>query len=217
MKTKQIINLFLTFFLLCGFMKIDAQDKSKGKFTGDFTIPKEYTSKPIEQPDQTIGYAVGLGFENDFKDVSYCAGVEYLKRISDKKSDTYFGGEISYLGTSFNDFKTNTIMVGPKIQIHTPISQSGDAQWVNGIKGDYLFGNQKNNGFTDKITGIKASIYSGFNIQLNKKTSVGIEFPVFTWEDIKIKPENGNDYEVDGTSLLLNKGNPIKFSLRHSF
>jgi len=173
--------------------------------------------EPIKQPDQTIGYTAGIGFSNDFEEVSYCAGVEYLKRISDKKSDTYLGGGVSYGGTSFNGFKTSTIMIGPKIQIHTPITPSGETQWVNGIKGYYSFGNRKNNGYTDKTTGIEASIYSGFNIQINKKTSIGIEFPVFTWEKIKIKPENGNDYEVDGTSLLLNKGNPLKLSLRHRF
>ncbi len=172
---------------------------------------------PLEQPDQTIGYNVGLGFQNDFEDVSYCAGVEYLKRISDKKSDTYIGGGISYIGTSFNDFKTSTVMVGPKVQIHTPISHSGDTQWVNGLKGYFMFGNQKNGNLKDKTSGVEASIYSGFNIQLNKKTSIGVEFPVFTWEKIKIKPEVGADYEVDGTSLLLNKGNPLKLSIRHSF
>lgn len=174
-------------------------------------------TEPISQPDQTIGYNVGLGFQNDFEDVSYCAGVEYLKRISDKKSDTYVGGGISYLGTSFNDFKTNTVMVGPKIQIHTPISHSGDTQWVNGLKGYYMFGNQKNGGFKDNTSGIEASIYSGFNIQLNEKTSIGVEFPVLTWENLKIKPEMGGDYEIDNTSLLLNKGNPLKLSIRHSF
>lgn len=173
--------------------------------------------EPIEQPDQTIGYNIGFGFQNDFEDISYCGGVEYLKRISDKKSDTYFGGGISYLGTSFNDNKTNQVMVGPKIQIHTPISHNGDTQWVNGFKGYYSFGNQKNNTYTDKTTGIELSLYSGFNIQLNEKAAVGIEFPVITWDKIKIKPEIGADYEFDNTSLLLNKGNPVKLSLRYKF
>ena len=126
---------------------------------------------PIEQPNQTIGYTAGVGFQNDFEEVSYCAGVEYLKRISDKESDVYFGGGISYLGTSFNETTTNQFMVGPKIQIHTPITPSEEVQWVNGFKGYYSFGNRKNNGYTDNTTGIELSLYSGFNIQLNEKSS----------------------------------------------
>jgi hypothetical protein len=172
---------------------------------------------PIELPDQTIGFTGGLGFENDFEEISYCFGVEYLKRISDKKCDTYLGGGISYGGTSFDGNKTNVLMGGPKIQWHTPINQNGDTQWVNGIKGYYMVGNQKNSDYEDKLSGVELGIYSGFNIQVNKKTSFGIEFPVFTWDKIKYKPENGNDYEIDGTSLLLNKGNPLKLSIRHSF
>jgi hypothetical protein len=183
---------------------------------GDIPEDASYT-EPISQPDQTIGYNVGFGFENDFEDISYCAGVEYLKRISDKKSDVYFGGGVSYLGTSYNETTTNQFMVGPKIQIHTPITPSEEVQWVNGFKGYYSFGNQKNNGYTDKTTGIELSLYSGFNIQLNEKAAVGIEFPALTWDKIKIKPEMGADYEFDNTSLLLNKGNPIKLNLRYNF
>ena len=185
---------------------------------GDIPEDASYVDPmPISQPDQTIGYTAGLGFENDFEEVSYCVGGEYLKRISDKKSDIYVGGGISYLGTSYNDNKTNQVMIGPKIQIHTPITLSKEVQWVNGFKGYYSFGNRKNNGYTDKTSGIELSLYSGFNIQLNEKAAVGIEFPVITWDKIKIKPEMGTDYEVDGTSLLLNKGNPVKLSLRYKF
>ena len=50
-----------------------------------------------------------------------------------------------------------------------------------------------------------------------KKAAVGIEFPVITWDKIKIKPEMGTDYEFDNTSILLNKGNPVKLSLRYKF
>jgi hypothetical protein len=172
---------------------------------------------PMPMPDQTIGYSAGLGFQNDFEEISYCFGAEYLKRISNKKCDTYLGGGISYEGTSFDGNTTNLLMGGPKIQWHTPINQNGDTQWVNGFKGNYMIGNQKNGDYKDKLSGIQAGIYSGFNIQLNEKTSVGIEIPVFTWEKIKIKPEMGTDYEFDGTSLLLNKGNPAKINFRFRF
>lgn len=172
---------------------------------------------PMSQPDQTIGYTAGIGFSNDFEEVSYCAGVEYLKRISNKKSDTYLGGGVSYGGTSFDGYTTSRVMVGPKIQIHTPITPSGETQWVNGFKGYYSFGNRENNGYKDKTSGVELSLYSGFNIQLNEKTAVGIEFPIITWDKLTIKPENGSDYEVDNTSLLLNKGNPLKLNLRYRF
>ena len=172
---------------------------------------------PVELPDQTIGFTGGLGFENDFEEISYCLGAEYLKRISDKKCDTYLGGGISYEGTSFDGNTTNLLMGGPKIQWHTPINQNGDTQWVNGFKGNYMIGNQKNGDYKDKLSGVELGIYSGFNIQINKKSAIGLEFPVITWEKIKIKPELGTDYEIDGTSLLLNKGNPLKLSFRHSF
>lgn len=172
---------------------------------------------PVELPDQTIGYSAGIGFENDFEEISYCFGAEYLKRISDKKCDTYLGGGITYGGSSFDGNTTNLLMGGPKIQWHTPINQNGDTQWVNGFKGNYMIGNQKNGDYKDKLSGIELGIYSGFNIQLNEDSAIGIEFPVITWDKIKYKPEMGADYEVDGTSLLLNKGNPLKLSFRHSF
>lgn len=168
-------------------------------------------------PNQYIGATAGVGFEQDFEEVSVCIGAEYGYKLgqSPKGTGFYVGGEAHLGTTSFMDFSRTWIGVGPQVQAFTPISQFGDTQIVNEIEGLLLFGSQENNGVKDDITGFSIGLNTGVNIIISDKWSVGVEIPVLTHQSLTISPENGGEeFTVENTRLLINKNNPATVSFR---
>ncbi|MDG5491045.1 hypothetical protein [Psychroserpens sp. SPM9] len=169
-------------------------------------------------PDQTIGFGIGAGFAQDFEETTFCVFGEYLYQLnSSDDQGWYIGAEASYQHTSFGDFSSSVIKGGPKLQYNFAATPSQETQFVVGIMANYATGSNDNNGFKDDFTGLIGCAYSGVNIRICEDWSVGGQFPIFIYESFTFKPESGGEFEVDGTSLFINKDNPFKIVVRHSF
>ncbi|MEW4922290.1 hypothetical protein [Algibacter sp. 2305UL17-15] len=169
-------------------------------------------------PDQSIGGGAGFGATQDFEDISYCVFAEYLKRINyGSDNGLYWGLEGSYSNLSFNDASSNRFNIGTKLQYHIPATPSQQTQFVAGIMGSYNFGTNDNGFSKDDVSGIIACVYGGINIRVCEDWSFFCQFPVFIYETFTFKPESGGEFKTDGTSLLLNKDNPVKLGLRYHF
>lgn len=169
-------------------------------------------------PDQYIGGGAGFGAAQDFDEISYCLSAEYLKKITYGSDDSawYVGAEAGYSGWSFNDSSSNRIKIGPKLQYHNGITPSGQTQIVAGIMGNYNFGTTDNGFSKDDITGIVACAYGGVNIRVCENWSLFGQFPIFIYESTTFKSDSG-EFKTDGTSLLINKDNPLKLGVRYKF
>ncbi|MBN4070614.1 outer membrane beta-barrel protein [Olleya sp. AH-315-F22] len=167
-------------------------------------------------PEQTFGFGAGVGFANDFDETTFCLSAEYLRKLgSTENCGLYLGGEATYENSSFNGFKTSTFMLGPKIQYNTPITPSKQTQFVAGVMAQYEFGKIDNNGFNEDVTGIDLCLYSGFNIRVSEKWSIGAQFPILNYEKLTFKSDNG-EFKADNTTLAINKNNPLKIFTRRS-
>ncbi|TBN03987.1 hypothetical protein EYD45_08210 [Hyunsoonleella flava] len=192
-----------------------------GEKQKDRPISSEPKTEDINNlmPDQYIGGGVGFGATQDFEEISYCFFAEYLKKITYGSDDYawYAGIEAGYSGWSFNDSNSNRIKIGPKLQYHTALTPSKQTQFVAGIMGNYNFGTTDNGFSIDDVTGIVACAYGGVNIRICENWSVFGQFPVFIYESTTFKSESGGEFKTDGTSLLINKDNPLKLGVRFNF
>ncbi|WP_203256574.1 hypothetical protein [Hyunsoonleella ulvae] len=170
-------------------------------------------------PEQYIGGGVGIGAQQDFEEISYCVSAEYLKKLTYGSDENawYVGAEVGYSGWSFNDSKSNRIKIGPKLQYHTAVTPSKQTQLVVGLMGNYNFGTNDNGFSKDDVTGIVGCAYGGVNIRVCENWSLFGQFPVFIYESTTFKSEAGGEFKTDGTSLLLNKDNPLKLGVRYKF
>ncbi|WP_299223485.1 hypothetical protein [uncultured Psychroserpens sp.] len=223
MNTKKIITLI---GVICLFIcETNAQRGKKRGLSNSVSAisaedlgEREFISVDELIQKQTIGLAVGAGFGQDFKESTLCFSLEYLRQInsSDKKG-LYVGAEATYETTSFEEFSSNTLKFGPKIQYNTPITPSQETQLAVGLMGNFATGNNDNNGFEDDFTGLILCAYTGVNIRVSTQWSVGVQLPVFIYEDYTFEPEMGDEFSLDNTTLLVNKNNPAKIVVRHSF
>ncbi len=170
-------------------------------------------------PKQTIGVAVGAGFTQDFDETTFCVSAEYLRRIhiSETNKGWYAGVEATYENSSFNDFKSNRFVGGPKLQYNLPITPSQETQFTAGLMTNYTTGTNDFSGFEETFNGFIGCIYGGINIRVNEDWSVGGQFPILVYESLTFEPESGGEFKVDGTSLLVNKSNPLKIFVRKRF
>ncbi|WP_204344537.1 hypothetical protein [Psychroserpens algicola] len=169
-------------------------------------------------PDQTIGFGAGVGFGQDFEETTFCLFGEYLYQLnSSEEKGWYIGAEASYQHTSFGDFSSSVIKGGPKLQYNFAATPSQETQFVVGIMANYATGSNDNNGFKDDFSGLIGCAYGGINIRICEDWSVGGQFPIFIYESFTFKPESGGEFEVDGTSLFINKDNPFRIVIRHTF
>lgn len=197
--------------------KVEEKDKRSG-----YLLP--------ETPQQYVGFGLGLAFENDFQETTFCAGAEYMIRVAQPGNDhLYVGAAATYQTSSFSDFNRNGFQIGPKIQYNTPVSATGETQWTNGIKGFYSFGNDDGPGFETSYNGFEVCLYTGFNIPLSDNLAIGIDIPVLNYENLTFdnnlvtgtEGDNGESFpsgagdtfKVDGFSLFINKA-PAYVSLR---
>ncbi len=182
----------------------------------------------FQAPEQTIGSNLGVGFRDNFNRTSICVGAEYLRKInSTEDKAVYLGLEIdNHYSKSTNDFDVSTVKnilnLGAKLQLHTPITNAGMLQWVNGLDLGYIIGSEKqeydNSGsIKDKINGYSAGIYTGLQLPIERRISIGAEIDVLKFKSLTYTPDAGGDNITENDfSLLLNKGNKISFNLRYN-
>ncbi len=198
--------------------KVSPNPKPKNSSYGD-----EYNTgnEPISTdqiPLQTVGGGIGLGFENDFMETSYCVTGEYLRRLNlfnDHQNLTcQVGADISYGGATSDFSKRNSVQLGPKIQVNKGLPRVGSLQWVNGLKAQYLVRNNESNGIKTPASGWNVNLFTGLNFPLGPRAFLGVELPVFNITQLTTKPTAGQEYSNTNVSLLLNKENIAKLLLR---
>ncbi|MEM1001664.1 MAG: hypothetical protein AAGH46_03335 [Bacteroidota bacterium] len=181
--------------------------------------PIEEEGVPVPEyipPKQTLGVNGGIGFQQDFEEISICLGAEYLYNVTSLGNHPlYVGGQAKFITNSFMDFSSTQVHVGPTVQLFSPITRCADVHVTNGISGSYIFGSQENNGFKDDISGFDIVLNTGLNIRLNEKVSISIIIPVFSYQNISLEAqEGGSSFDISETTLLLNKNNPAQLGVR---
>lgn len=170
----------------------------------------------VSLPEHTLGVNGGVGFEQDLEEVSFCIGAEYLFNITNLGDNPlYVGGIAKFASTSFMDFSNTTISVGPTAQLFTPISVNGDTHITNGLTAVYAFGTNDNNGFKDDISGYQIALNTGLNVKVSNNTSISLTIPIISYQNLTFKPQQGGQtIDVNNTTILLNKNNPVTIGVR---
>ncbi len=234
MKSKALIVQIIAPFLLIFTSTVLAQQNFSVPGT-DFNAVIEATEElkttklePVETtfygrvyPKQNWDIGAGMGWVNDTEETRICLKTGYMTRLSqpteDKNHAWYAGGDIVYDHSNWNDFKTNIFMLGGKLEHHVPLTPTGDIQWLNGIKGHYMFGNRKFEDNKDDIRGWMGCYYTGLQVRISDRLAIGADTAIFSHEDLTFENENGNEFSQDQTEFRLNKANPWNCYLRLFF
>ena len=224
MKTKQHIYKIVTLVFIALIFQNCAAVFPEFYTEGEIeTMDNEYNKRFIEDledfnytfPQQTIGVSAGVGFENDFEETSFCLGADYNYRLTqdETKRNAFYLGTYGYIDTSsFNDNKWNAFSLGVKPHLQIPITPLREGQLTFGVKASYDFGTEEFGDFKETFNGFHAGVYSGFDIRVNKKLTLGIEFPIFSHVNYTFEPEDGGEnFDISNSSLLINLDNPAMF------
>lgn len=205
----------------------DTEEEKKEKDHG------MYSPSDQEEDSYYVSLNGGIGFHNDFNETGFCLTADYVHHVTDVgNSDLYVGGGGGYETMSGDGFSMSGFMVGPTAELFTPINDSGDLLWINGLSGYYSFGNRDFGGFESTYTGLDAVFRSGLNLRISSNVLVGIEIPILTWKQRTFKDEffveimdpygegqttETNSVKQNDFSFLLDNGNPIKLGVRFTF
>jgi len=180
----------------------------------------ENTTKEIGLvPSQSIGGFVGVGFQENFDEATFCIGAEYLYNISQIGNNPLIvGGTASYSNTSIFETTISGFAVGPTAQLFTPITPSNSVYITNGISAQYQFGNQDSYGFESSILGVNVLLNTGAHFPLNDKLGVSIMVPVLSFQSTTVKPkEGGESFSDSNLGLFLRNRSAIKVGVRLGF
>lgn len=173
---------------------------------------QEYTP-----PQQTLGGSAGIGFSQDFEEINYCIGLEYLFQLTQFGANPlYAGAHASYGGFSFNGNESSLFQLGASVQLFTPFSDYLNRVHItNGISASYLIGSQTTNGLTDNLNGYSIMLHTGLNLPINENVSISLMVPVVSFQHVSFSnDENAVDISVNETTVLINKNNPLQIGLR---
>jgi hypothetical protein len=199
-------SLSLESVLCCGFEEEETENTSL----------EINPTETISLPNMTIGGGLGVGFEQDFEETSFCLGAEFLyKTLVLNKSDLFIGANAKIATTSFMDLNNIQFSAGPTAQLFTPISIFGDTHITNGVGANILFGTNDTNGIKNDISGFEVILNSGLNVRLNNNASLSVILPILSYQNVKFKNQDGDNlFETSGTTLLINKNNPVTLGIR---
>ena len=186
-----------------------------------------------EKPAYYVGLNGGFGFSDEFDATGFCLTADYVHHMADVgNGGLYIGGGAGYETMSGTDFQMNGFMVGPTAELFTPINDSGNLLWINGVSGYYSFGDREVFGFKSTYTGFDAVFRSGLNFRISSSVMVGVEIPIITWKQRTFKDDmrldimdpygegvmfESNEQKQSGFDFLLNNGNPVKLGFRFTF
>ena len=233
MKTNKFKLLTL---LICmgGFMTIQAQglynlatlDDELDSDTGGISIHPalsisgmDWADEGVEWADNTIGGSVGFGWEDFDGDssTSYCFGAEFLHKIVGEDQNPngagYIGAFANYHSAKSDNFDESLLKAGVKFSYFDRITALNKVQLIYGANAHYETGNRDFSGFEDDISGFGASIYTGVNIRLCGKASVGLEVPVISYLSRTFE-SSGSEFDQDQFRVGVNKDNMVSATLR---
>ena len=231
-------NLKLIMLLLClgGFMTIEAQglynlatlddEDHRNRIRGiyddvdlDFDDIGSAFDDGITWADNTIGGSVGFGWQDDDgnSETSYCVGAEYLHRITGERQNPrgagYLGAFASYHKSNSDNFDDSMLRAGAKYSYFDPISTFNEAQLIYGANAYYETGNREFSGFKEDVSGYGASLYTGINVRLCDRASVGVEIPVISFASTTFEA-GGSEVTRDRFRIGVNKDNMVSATLR---
>ncbi len=169
--------------------------------------------------NNTLGGSAGFGWnDNDGNsDTAFCFGAEFLTRIiGDRQNPNgagYLGAFATYHSVSSDSFDESVFRVGPKLTYFDRITAFNEVQLLYGINAFYETGNRDFSGFEEDITGYGASLYTGVNVRLCSRASIGVEIPVVSYLSRTLEA-GGNEFDQDNIWLGVNKDNAVSATLR---
>ena len=159
-----------------------------------------------------LGVGLGAGFGED--ETLWCLHAAYYMRLAMfTKAALYGSFGIVYDGSKINDVTQNLIDLQLKFLMFRTLTQLHEVSLVYGALFAYGFGTEKFSGYNRDITRFTAAAVLGLSIILNPRFSLLAQTYLFSYQNTKFKPDNGNDFEVDSTFAFINKRNLLTLSL----
>jgi len=234
MKTN-ILKPLILLFCLGGFITIEAQglynlatldeeeERSPLKWSAGIDFSYDDTNSAFDQgvewAKSSIGGSAGVGWGDveGNSETSYCVGAEYLYRISgadqNPKGAGYATAFANYRKLSAENFDENTLRAGLGYTQFRRLTALNEVQLTYGIKGFFETGSQDFSGFEDDITGFGVYLFTGINLRLCDKASLGLEVPVASYLSRTFKSE-GNEFDQDRIWAGVNKDNNVSATFR---
>ena len=225
-------NIYKTIlFLMClgGFMTIEAQglydlkklDKEKNPWAIDLELGEVHDTfdNGVEWANNTIGGSVGVGWGDveGNNETSFCVGAEYLHKISgaDKnpKGAGYLSAFANYHNLNAESFKQSTIRGGLGYTHFNRLTTFNEVQFMYGAKGYYETGEFDFSGFVEDVTGFGIYLFTGINIRLCDRASLGLEVPVVSYLSRTFESD-GNEFDQDQIWAGVNKDNSVSATFR---
>lgn len=235
MKTKTI-NLMILLICLGSFTTMNAQG-----LYNLATLDDEYEDRPlkwsagvdfsqddivnqfdsgVEWANSTIGGSAGFGWNDNDGDseTSFCLGAEYLYRITGDRQNPngagYIGAFANYHNASGDSFDENYLRAGLKYSYFDRLTALNEVQLIYGANAYYETGKRDFSGFEDDISGYGATLYTGLNVRLCDRASLGVEVPVVSYLSRTFE-SGGSEFEQDNIWLGINKDNSVMATLRY--
>jgi hypothetical protein len=159
-----------------------------------------------------LGVGAGAGFGED--QTLWCLHAAYYMRLAMYTRSALYGSfGIVYDGSKINDVTQNLIDLQLRFLMFRTLTQLREVSLVYGALFAYGFGTEKFSGYNRDITRFTAAAVLGLNIILSSRFTLLAQTYLFTYQNTKFKPDNGNDFEVDSTLAFINKRNLLTLSL----
>ena len=232
MKTN-ILKPIILLLCLGGFMTMQAQglynlatlDEEEGakplKWTAGISYDDIYDDldKGVEWADNSISGSVGVGWGDveGNSETSFCVGAEYLYKINgadqNPKGAGYLSAFANYHTLSAENFDESTLRAGVGYTHFNRLTAFNEVQLTYGAKGFYETGSQDFSGFEDDITGFGIYLFTGINIRLCDRASLGFEIPVVSYLSRTFESD-GNEFDQDQIWAGVNKDNSVSAAFR---
>lgn len=221
-------NFKLVMLLLCvgGFMTIKAQGLYNFASLNENNPPSVLESsyydtigEGVEWANSTIGGTVGVSWRDveGNSQFSYCLGAEYQHKITgadqNPRGAGYLGAFATYSGLNGDDVSQSAFRVGAGYTQFNRLTAFNEVQWTYGAKGYYETGEYDSFGFIEDLTGIGVYLFTGINIRICDRASLGFEVPVVSYLNRTFE-SNGNETEQNQIWAGFNKDNMVSASLR---
>ena len=182
-------------------------------------IESSYFDEGVEWADNTLGGGVGVGWSDTdgVSETSYCVSAEYLHRITGQRQNPkgagYIGAFAGYHASNSDSFDQSGLKAGVKYSYFDPITAFNEVQLLYGVNAFYETGSREFSGFEEDVSGFGASAYTGVNVRVNDKLSIGVEVPIATYNNRTFEA-GGSKVKSDGFSFAINKDNPVMATAR---
>lgn len=227
MKTN-ILKLILLLMCSGGFMGAKAQslfdlsklDKEKNPWAIDPKFEaRDNFDKGVGWAKSTIGGSVGVGWGDTEgnSEFAYCIGAEYQYKVTgadqNPKGAGYLNAFASYRSLNTENLDESFFRGGLGYTQFNRLSALNKVQWMYGAKGYYETGEIDSFGFIEDVTAFGVYLFTGINIKICDRASLGLEIPVVSYLSRTFESE-GNKFDQDKVWAGVNKDNTVSATVR---